>query len=192
VRVAGDHGALARAFDAPELVDLFSSLAEETANTDGARLVYLFRGPWIDMAAEEALLGYQLGTQLGRPPSTAELVHAYYGEELPPLSAYVGSGRPQLGRLRPPFLGGAEDCYWSQPPLMCLGPEDWRRIIFDHLYARRTDGARRYPTDGESREMLVRALTEMDGQIVGLGARHPLGFWTACKQPADFHNVRNG
>jgi hypothetical protein len=192
VRVAGDHGALACALDAPEVVDHFSMLAKETAHADGARLVYLFRGPWIDMAAEEAMVGYQLGTQLGRPPSRAELIRAYYGDELPPLSVYVGSGRPQLGQLRPPFLGGAEDCYWAQPPLMRLTAKDWRRIIFDHLFARRTDSARRYPTDGESREMLVRALTEMDGQIVGLGVRHPLGFWAACEQATDFDNRRNG
>ena len=46
--------------------------------------------------------------------------------------------------------------------------------------------------DSESRGMLARALTEMEGQILGLGSRHPLGFWAAFKPQADSYNRMNG
>lgn len=184
VRVAGDQQALTEALGAPELIDTFETLARETAAATGPRLVHLFRGPWIETATEEAAFGYRLGHELERCPTRDELVEAYYGLALPPLTVYVGSGRPRIGQLRPPFLGGAEDCYWTQAPLMRLSPVEWRRIMVDHLYTRRTQGARAYAMDSESRRMLSGALAEADGHILGIGARHPLGFWHAETQPA--------
>ncbi len=181
VSATGDLPAIAAALAGPELQEQLAALAAHTAAAAGPRLIYLFRGPWVDPAVEEAQFGYRVGRELGRSPSRAELVRAYYGDDAPPLTVYVGSGRPRLGQLRPPFLGGDEDLYWAQAPLMRLRPETWRRIAYDHLWSRRTHSARDYAADPDSRRALVRSLAAVDGQVVGVGARHPLGFW----QPGD-------
>jgi hypothetical protein len=84
-----------------------------------------------------------------------------------------------MGVLRPPYLWGAEDLYWSHGPLMRLRDRDWRRIIYDHLWARRTQGSRTYTSDETTRAMIAEALAAQDGLVSGLGSRHQLGFWVA-------------
>lgn len=179
VSAAGGLDQLGALLDLPELGSQYERLAETSAAAGGPRLIYLFRGAWATPGIEEVQLGYELSRQLGRMPSRDELVRAYYGCDVPPLSVYVGSGRPQVGRLRPPFLGGDEALYWSVGPLNRLDNRDWRRIIYDLLWSRRTHSARSYPDDAASRATISAALTEHDGQIIGLGSQHPLGFWIA-------------
>lgn len=179
VRVAGDFEQIAAAVDAPDLRALFTELISTTAQASGPTLTYLFRGAWHDPAAEEAQFGYQLGMQLGRAPTRAELVQAYYGEPLPPLSVYVGSGRPRIGMLRPPYLCGSEDLYWAHGPLMRLDDAAWRRVIYDHLWARRTTGGRNYASDDHTLLTIRNALLAQDGHIIGVGRSHELGFWVA-------------
>jgi|GEM_PF-1500692 len=177
VQVAGDVRQLATAVTSPDLLERFHNLAATTATAGGAQLIYLFRGAWVEPATEEALLGYRVGQQLGHAPSRDDLLRAYYGTDVPPLTVYVGSGRPQLTYLRPPLLGGAEDLYWAQPSPINLTPSDWRRIIYDHLWQRRTHSVREYPADSEHRESLAALLTQQVGHIIGVGTQHALGFW---------------
>lgn len=179
VAVGGDLDRLGTELAAPGLIAELRDLAATTASAAGPRLIYLFRSGWIDAAVEEARLGFVVGTRLGRAPTLAELIDAYYGMQVAPLTLYLGSGRPQLADLRPPLLGGAEDLYWAQTPLTRLQPQDWRHIIFDHLWSRRTDSAREYTLNATSRAALAAALAARDGQILGVGTQHPLGFWLA-------------
>ncbi len=179
VRVAGAFDQIAAAVDAPDLPALFTELVETTAHASGPILTYLFRGSWHDPATEEAQYGYQLGMQLGHAPTRAELIQAYYAEPIPPLSVYVGSGRPRIGMLRPPFLCGNEDLYWSHGPLMRLDDHAWRRVIYDHLWARRTTGGRNYAADDHTLLTIRNALSAQDGRIIGIGRNHELGFWVA-------------
>jgi hypothetical protein len=175
VSVAGDLNGLSDALAAPDLAVRYGQLAKETASNTGPRLLYLFRGSWIDTAAEETHWGYRVGTRLGRSPTGAEVIQAYYGAQVPQLTIYIGSGRPRIAQLRPPFLTGAEDLYWSVASPIRLTRDDWCRLIFDHLWTRRTHSMRNYPADRQ-RE-LATTLAIQDGQIIGLGTRHALGFW---------------
>lgn len=176
VTVAGDPEQIEASTGIDGFAALSRSLAEQTAGGTAGRLVYLFRGDWAD-ATEEANWGYRLGLQLGRAPSQAELIEAFYGQPVPLLTLYLGSGRPQLTRLRPPFINGAEDCYWSANCPVRMRPQDWQRLIADHLTVRRTSGNRSYPSDPETLTSIAQAVADSDGIIVGLGRRHPLGFW---------------
>src|SRR6266540_5417800 len=144
VIVAGDVEQLAGLLATPEIADDWQHLAVTTARADGPTLVYLFRGDWIDVATEEAAWGYRLGLKLGHEPAREDLVRAFYGTVLPRLTIYLGSGRPHLRHLRPPFITGHEDCYWSAGPLLRLSPAGVRRIIYDHLWHRPTIGNRSY------------------------------------------------
>jgi hypothetical protein len=179
VRVAGDFEKIAAAVDAPTLPGLFRELINTTADATGPVLTYLFRGDWHDPATEEAQYGYQLGMLLDRAPTRQELIQAYYQEPLPPLSVYLGSGRPRIGILQPPFLSGGEDLYWSHSPLMRLDDAAWRRILLDHLWARKTTGGRNYASDDHTLLTIRNTLLAQDGRIIGVGRRHALGFWIA-------------
>ncbi|MDZ4721138.1 MAG: hypothetical protein SH847_21975 [Roseiflexaceae bacterium] len=179
VRIAGDIAQIARTVGVAELADEYNGIVAETAHASGPLLIYLFRGSWYDPASEEAQIGYQVGSRLQRIPTRDELVDAFYGGPVTALSAYVGSGRPRTGILRPPFVCGSEDLYWAHGPLMRLNEQDWRRMIFDHLYSRRTTGGRSYPEDDQARAALRTALEVQDGRVLGLGHTHPLGFWVA-------------
>ena len=177
VRAIGDLITLGRELDIPSLHMDFQRLTEETRTRSGPHLMYFFRGDWTNIATEEAHLGYQLGTQLGRAPTQLELIQAFYGEEIPRLAVYVGSGRPRMDIFRPPFISGAEDCYWSATSPVQLTLNDWRKIIYDHLYLRRTKGNREYFLDETSRREFTLATQTLNGCILGVGQKHKLGFW---------------
>ncbi|MFI9825766.1 hypothetical protein ACIHFC_35970 [Streptomyces sp. NPDC052013] len=147
------------------------------------RLIYLLRGDWVDAGVEEARMGFSLGKTLGREPTKRELITGYYGLDIPPLAVYIGSGRPRTGNLLPPFIRGNEDLYWSQTPLLMLNGQDWRRIIFDHLWSRRTQGARGYNLPEGDRRHLVNSVLAERGHILGIGRRHKHGFWIADTTP---------
>jgi hypothetical protein len=176
VTVAGDQRQIEESTGISGFAEFGAQVERDTAGGTRGRLVYFFRGDWAD-ETEEAAWGYRLGSQLGRPPTRAELVEAFYHQPVPPLSLYLGSGRPQLLRLRPPFISGAEDCYWSANCPVRLRPQDWQRLVADHLTVRRTSGNRSYPDDPQALAEIAEAVKSYDGLIVGMGRRHQFGFW---------------
>ncbi|MEM8532740.1 MAG: hypothetical protein AAGF95_17980 [Chloroflexota bacterium] len=161
----------------PTLHTDFQRLAQETLQASGPRLIYLFRGDWTDITTEQAHLGFHLGKQFGRAPTPQELVQAFYGQEIPKLAVYIGSGRPRINVFRPPFISGSEDCYWCATSPVRLPLDDWRKIIYDHLYLRKTKGNREYLLSESSREDLMHAVQSLDSYVLGVGQKHPLGFW---------------
>lgn len=175
VSFGGNLVRLGEAVRDEELASSCEAVREQTRGGTGGDLVYLYRGVWQD-ASEEAIFGYELGLELGRPPTLEDLIRAYYGLELPPLAIYVGSGRPQLTRLRPPFVSGTEACYWSVNCPYRLSKDDLSRLAADYLDTRRTQGTRSYPTDADARAALKKAIEEADHHILGTG-RQRLGFW---------------
>jgi hypothetical protein len=177
VAIAGDVSLLATHLATPEIVDEWQRLVAETTQASGPTLIYLFRGDWIEAATEEAHIGYDLGIHLGRMPTRDELVHRFYGCPVPPLTVYLGSGRPHLRHLRPPFLGGYEDCYWSYNPLLQLSSRGIRRVIYDHLWNRRTIGSRSYADDAGARAALTTSLSAQADRVLGIGHKNALGFW---------------
>lgn len=175
VSVAGDVARFGRALGDEDFASRCEAVRERTRSGAGGDLVYLYRGAWVD-GAEEAAFGYELGQRLGRAPATPDLVPAFYGAPLPSLAVYVGSGRPQLTRLRPPYISGSEACYWSVNCPFRLTKGDWERLAEDYLSARQTKSARSYPEDAEGRAALAEAVTRMDHLILGIGRRQ-FGFW---------------
>lgn len=73
----------------------------------------------------------------GAIPDKQSLVRKYYGEELPPVSLFIGFDKFSLFDM--PLLGtGEEDLYFSLSPSPYMTIHQLRAILYDHIYIRRT------------------------------------------------------
>lgn len=106
--------------------------------------------------------------------SRGEVMRALYGEEIPPVTFYLGFGKPTiLPEVIPPLLIDQIQCYWSQQPGYTLTEQQLRTMFYDYAYLRPT-----WRPDKLDRAQAALAHREAweDGPILGLGMR--LGpFW---------------
>lgn len=73
----------------------------------------------------------------GSIPDKQTLIRKYYGEELPPVSLFIGFDKFSVFDM--PLLGtGAEDLYFSVSPSPYMTQRQLRAILYDHLYVRPT------------------------------------------------------
>ena len=115
-----------------------------------------------ETVAQIAVQCYQ--TQ-GHLPDKRQIVEAYYGEYVEPLSFCIGFEPMAMFDL-PLVASGMEDLYFTVSPSLYLDDYTLRAILYDHLYTRRTKD--NYPT-----------LTADDWSAIGsfyrLNRRHVLG-----------------
>lgn len=72
----------------------------------------------------------------GAIPDKQTLVQKYYGEDLPPVSIFIGFDKFSVFDM--PLLGsGEEDLYFSLSPSPYMTTHQLRAILYDHLYTRR-------------------------------------------------------
>ena len=104
----------------------------------------------------------------------AATIRALYGEEIPPITLFLGFGKPVIApELLPPLLAGTVQCYWTQRPGYSLTEHELRRLLYDYAYVRAT-----WRADKEGRAAAAQAHAEawLRGPTLGLGTR--LGpFW---------------
>lgn len=113
--------------------------------------------------------------ELDQPPDRTTLIRSIYGEDIPPASMYIGSGKPQLmPSLINPLLIGSLACYWPQHLGYSLDQLSWKKILYDYAYLRPT-----WVADKSKRTELAttyRSAWEDDPPLIGVGQR--LGpFW---------------
>lgn len=158
----------------PELLALQEAVVAASA---GAEQVL-----WCLVISDTEALWQQMLSAIvaARATTRAAAVAAYYGQEVPPVSLYLGFGKPVIAPdLLPPLLMDKVQCYWTQRPGYRLSEEELRRILYDYTFVRSTWQADK-SARGES-ALAQRAAWER-GPILGLGRR--LGpFW----YPQDFH-----
>ncbi len=98
-----------------------------------------------------------------------------YGEAIPPVTLYLGTGKPQLSSLQlPPLLArGPLQGYWHQKPGYSLDEVGLRQVLYDDVYLRRTWRADKA---GRAEQSLAYRQAWQRAPILGLGTR--LGpFW---------------
>jgi hypothetical protein len=104
----------------------------------------------------------------------AEAARALYGEDIPPATLYLGVGKPLINHdLLPPLLVGDLQCYWHQKPGYHTSDADFRTILYDYAFTRRT-----WLEDksGRAAQALKYRAELENAPIIGLGKR--LGpFW---------------
>lgn len=162
VRLQGTEGL-------PELKAASDRLASETA-AEARHTLWWYVVPELDSSWAELL---EAARRCGAR-NRSDLVRALYGEEIPPISLYLGFGKPLVAPdLLPPLLMGDVQCYWTQRPGYEIDEPTIRRIFYDYACLRRTwsadRGARYADIDSQ------RSLWETSA-VLGLGRRAG-GFW---------------
>jgi hypothetical protein len=104
----------------------------------------------------------------------AEAIRALYGQDIPPATMFLGSGKPTLTvDIVPPLLIGDLQCYWRQHLGYDLDERTVRTVFHDYAYMRRTWSADK---TGRAEQVLQHKDTWEDPPVLGLGQK--LGpFW---------------
>jgi hypothetical protein len=103
-----------------------------------------------------------------------EAIRALYGEDVPPATLYLTTGRPYFStEIAPPLLLGNIQSYWNQRVGYSLTETELRTIFYDYAYLR-TLGRGEKMT--RAKAALAHRKAWQEGPILGLGTQ--LGpFW---------------
>ena len=118
----------------PDLLPLAQQLKDATADNDGPTV-------WFSVASHsdlewQRILRIAVEQQITDRPT---LVRAVYGEDIPPATLYLGTGKPQVVEsIVPPLLVGKLECYWRQHLGYDLDERTFRTILYDYAYVRPT------------------------------------------------------
>ncbi|MCI0399006.1 MAG: diterpene synthase [Chloroflexi bacterium] len=134
VRVYGDARRCLAGTAYASALDAFDEITRLTA---GHRRHHLFFGVCAhDPAESVAEIGLHFYQAHGRLPDKREIVTAYYGEYVEPVSFFIGFDRPAAFDM-PLIATGSEDLYFTVSPSPYLEARTLRAILYDHLYTRR-------------------------------------------------------
>ncbi|MFZ6028989.1 MAG: hypothetical protein ACOYYS_14845 [Chloroflexota bacterium] len=154
----------------PELEDATQRLKKETNPDPRAPTLWFTVAPTETCFWEHFLKAVpQSGAN-----SQQEAIRALYGEDIPPVELFLGYGKPFVSPpVLPPLLIGHMQCYWKQQPGYRLSSDDFRTILYDYAFTRKT-----WRQDKTGRAETARAHADVwqKAPTLGLGVR--LGpFW---------------
>ena len=113
------------------------SIHDVTDATKNHKSFKLFFGVFADESSETvARLSVEHYRAEGSIPDTRTLIRKYYGEELPPVSLFIGFDKFTAFDM-PLLTTGGEDYYFSVSPSPYMTVRQLRSILYDHLYIRR-------------------------------------------------------
>ncbi len=113
------------------------SMYEVTEATKHNTSVRLFFGVFADESLETvARLSVEHYLAQGAVPDKQTLIRKYYGEDLSPVSMFIGFDK--FSAFDMPLLStGEEDLYFSVSPSPYMTERQLRTILYDHIYMRR-------------------------------------------------------
>jgi len=113
------------------------SIYELTEVTKQHTRFQLFFGVFADEATETiARLSVEHYLAHGSVPDQETLIRKYYGEDLPPVSLFIGFDKFSVFDM-PLLASGEEDLYFSASPSPYMTERQLRAILYDHIYVRR-------------------------------------------------------
>ncbi len=153
----------------PDLQTTAARLIEETASPPAPTLWYTVTPS--ETSAWELILEAAHRTQA---KTQQEAIRALYGEDLPPATLIIGSGKPGVfPAIVPPLLMGKLEGYWKQSPGFRMAERTFCEILYDYAYARATW---RQDKTGRAEQALAHRAVWEKAPMLGLGMR--LGpFW---------------
>ena len=114
------------------------SMYEVTEATKHNTAFRLFFGVFADEVTETiARLSVEYYLAQGSIPDKETLVRKYYGEDLPPVSMFIGFDKFNVFDM-PLLTTGEEDLYFSLSPSPYMTTHQLRAILYDHIYVRPT------------------------------------------------------
>ena len=114
------------------------SMYEVTEATKDNKSYRLYFGVFADEFTETvSRLSVEHYLAQGSIPDTQTLVRKYYGEELPPVSLFIGFDKFSVFDM-PLLSTGEEDLYFSLSPSPYMTERQLRAILYDQLYVRPT------------------------------------------------------
>jgi tuberculosinol/isotuberculosinol synthase len=167
VRVYGDTERYLRGTPYEVALNAFDFLAQRTAHHQTRRLFFGVCAH--DSAETVAQIGVQFHQQHGRLPEKREIVEAYYGEYIDPVSFFIGFDRLSVFDM-PLIASGHEDLYFTVSPSLYLTEAGLRDILYDHLFARRIreDYEQLTPHDFD---MMAAFYRQNQSTVLGIGAQ---------------------
>lgn len=116
--------------------DALSSMYDVTEATKQNTKFKLFFGVFADEVTETvSRLAVEHYLAQGSIPDKQALIRKYYGEDLPPVSLFIGFDKFSVFDM-PLLTTGEEDLYFSLSPSPYMTQEQLRAILYDHLYIR--------------------------------------------------------
>jgi len=110
-------------------------ITEATKHNSGFRL---FFGVFADEVTETiSRLSVEHYLAQGSVPDKQTLVRKYYGEDIPPVSIFIGFDKFSVFDM-PLLSTGEEDLYFSLSPSPYMTEHQLRAILYDHIYVRPT------------------------------------------------------
>lgn len=134
VRFYGDYRDVLKG---AEFSSALNSLYEVMDATRDNASFNLYLGVFADEATQTiARLSVEYYLAHGAVPDKSALIREYYGEDLPPVSLFIGFDK--FSAFDMPLLAtGEEDLYFSVSPSPYMTERQLRAILYDHLYVRR-------------------------------------------------------
>jgi tuberculosinol/isotuberculosinol synthase len=177
IRFYGDYVQAFAPTSFAHLVDVFEDLEARTADHDRCRL---FFGLFAHDATERvAGIGAHYYQEHGHLPDRKQIVEAYYGEVVEPVDLFIGFDK--FSAFDMPLLAtGSEDLYFTIAPSPYLNERQLYAILYDHLYARRTEPD--YAAIGSEEWSLMQRFYHLNlGNVLGIGTVRD-GIWYPLPQ----------
>ncbi len=115
------------------LLDIFDVLSRRTASHKRYRLFFgICAHDATETIASNAIRFYQ---ENGIAPDKHQIVEAYYGEYIEPVTLFIGFDRPAVFDM-PLIATGSENLYFTVSPSLYFDNYTMRKILYDHLYSR--------------------------------------------------------
>ncbi|MFY1831354.1 hypothetical protein ACN47A_35905 [Myxococcus fulvus] len=131
---------------------------------------------WCSIVAESGAPWSELLEAMARSGARTReaAIRALYGEDIPLATLMVAFGKPLVSSDQvPPLIVGKMDSYWTQRPGYRITEQEFRTMLYDHVYVRRTW---RPDKTGRAEEASKHRRAWEEGPTLGLGVR--LGpFW---------------
>jgi adenosine tuberculosinyltransferase len=156
-----------------EVLESFEAVAQRTAHYRRHRLLM---GVYAEDSTEAiAEIAIQLHQTQGHIPSKRQIIEAYYGGYVEPLSFFIGF-EPMAMFDVPLVASGMEDLYFTVSPSLYLDAYTLRAILYDHLYARRVKDA--YVQLAENDWQQIGSFYRLNRHhVLGVGRQGAQGCW---------------
>ncbi|MCB9460354.1 MAG: hypothetical protein H6670_11950 [Anaerolineaceae bacterium] len=157
------------AYEIPEVYNAFTDA--ETATADGEHNLFWCTQEDPIPAPLTPFVQEYLQTN-NRLPNQSELCEAYYGETVTHADMFISNNKPSVTGQVPPLLS-VGDLYFTMSPCLYLNQSDWRRVLYDHVFARRVTYRDYRKITEDSVNNLKNYYDNNRGKVIGVGAFHP-------------------